>query len=90
MLTGEKDAVGNLEYEYRSAESCRRPEGTVRQAYILRFVDGYLRRVEGQVSFGPAIPPGPVQRDEPPKLEHPAPEVPPGPKPLPPNLSPTH
>lgn len=90
MLTGEKNAEGNREYELRSADSIHRPEGTVRQAYILRFVDGYLRRVEGQVSFGPAIPPGPVQRDAPPTLEHPAPPAPPAVKPLPPNLRPTH
>jgi hypothetical protein len=89
MLTGEKNGEGNQEYELRSADSLKRPEGTVRQAFVLRFVDGYLRRVEGQVSFGPAIPPGPVQREDVP-LEHPAPQPPPAEKPLPPNLRPTH
>jgi hypothetical protein len=89
MLTGEQ-GVGNQEYEYRGADSLQRPEGTVRQAFVLRFVDGYIRRVEGQVSFGPAIPPGPVQREAPPTLEHPAPQLPPGVKPLTPDPNPAH
>ncbi len=75
LLTGEQDAAaaaGNLEYEYRNRHSVQRSEGTARQAFLLRFTDGYLRHVAGQISLGPAIPPGPVTREAP-RTEQPAP-----------------
>jgi hypothetical protein len=76
LLTGvQGPAAGNQDYEYRSARSVRRPEGATRQAFILRFVDGRLRHVEGQISLGPAIPPGPVTREAP-RVETPQPGAP--------------
>lgn len=68
LLTGEQvtgELAGNQEYEYRNKHSVQRPEGTARQAFLLRFTDSWLRHVEGQISLGPAIPPGPVDRGQP-------------------------
>ena len=67
MLTGEKPAAGNLEYEYRNRETVQWKLGRVRQAYVLRFVNGYLRHVEGQISLGPMREPGPVSHAQPPQ-----------------------